>query len=51
MEQITKVGEWLANAFVSLWTAFGTWGLFGIGIIAPAVLIRVGNLVKKIFKF
>lgn len=51
MNEIIMVGEWLANAFVALWTAVGTWGIMGIGIIGIAVIKRVGNLVKKVFNF
>ena len=51
MQDIVMVGEWLANAFVALWTAVGTWGIMGIGIIGVAVIKRVGNLVQKVFKF
>lgn len=51
MEQIIEVGEWLADAFTMLWSAIGTWGIFGIGIIAPVVLKRVVYLFKKIFNF
>ena len=51
MESITLVGEFMANAFVQLWTAIGTWGVIGVGIIAPTVLRKIGGLVKKIFQF
>lgn len=51
MEAITYVGQWLANAFVAVWSAIGTWGVVGVCLIAPVVLNRIGNLVKKIFQF
>lgn len=51
MEPIVQVGQFLADSFLQLWTALGTWGVIGVGIIAPAVLYKVGNLVKKIFQF
>ena len=50
-EQILECCKWIANAFVMSWNALGTWGLFGFCIIAPQIIIRVRNLVKKIFKF
>ena len=51
MDDIILVGEFFADCFVKLWSAIGTWGVIGVGIIAPAVLYKVGNLVKKIFQF
>lgn len=51
MDVIVQVGQFFADTFVKLWTAFGMWGVIGVGIIAPAVILRVANLVKKIFKF
>lgn len=51
MDDILLVGEFFANAFTMLWNAIGTWGVIGVGIIAPAVLYKIGNLVKKIFQF
>lgn len=51
MDAIVQCGEFLGNSFTQLWNAVGTWGIFGIGIIAPAILKRVGYLVKRIFEF
>ena len=51
MEVITQVGEFMANSFVMLWQAIGTWGVIGVGIIAPVVLRKVGSLIKQIFQF
>ena len=51
MNVIVQVGEFLADTFVKLWTAFGTWGVLGACIIAPAVIVRIANLLKKIFQF
>lgn len=50
MDVITKTGEFMANAFLLLWNAIGTWGVIGVGIIAPAVLFKVGRLLKKVFQ-
>lgn len=51
MTDIVRVGEFLANGFIALWSAIGTWGVIGVGIVSLAVLKRVSNLVKKIFEF
>lgn len=51
MNVITQVGEFLADSFVKLWSAFGIWGVIGACIIAPQVILRIANLLKKIFQF
>lgn len=50
MESITLIGEFLADSFLNLWTAIGTWGVIGVGIIAPVILQKVGNILKKVFQ-
>ncbi len=50
MNEISLVGEWLAESFLELWTAIGTWGVIGIGIIAPAVIYKVVSIFKRILK-
>lgn len=49
MDQFVLVGEWLANAFIALWSAIGTWGIMGVGIVGIAVIRVISNLVKKVF--
>ena len=51
MEVIVQAGEFMANAFVTLWNAIGTWGVIGVGIVAPVILKKIGNLISKIFQF
>lgn len=51
MSVIVQVGEFLADSFVKLWSAIGTWGVIGACIISVAVLVRIANLLKKIFQF
>lgn len=51
MQVIVQVGEFMANSFVKFWSAIGTWGVIGVGIVAPVVLRKVGNLIKQIFQF
>ena len=51
MDDIVLIGNFFADSFVKLWSAIGTWGVIGVGIIAPTVLYKIGNLVKKIFQF
>lgn len=51
MDVIVQVGEFMANAFVSLWQMLGTWGVIGVGIIAPVVIRKIGELLKRIFQF
>lgn len=51
MDVIVRVGEFMANAFVALWSAIGTWGVIGVGIIGTQVIYRIGNLIKRIFQF
>lgn len=51
MDIIVQVGEFMANSFVKLWQAIGTWGVIGVGIVAPVVLRKVGNLISQIFQF
>lgn len=51
MEVIVQAGEFFANAFVELWTAIGTWGVIGVGIVAPVILRKIGDLIKKVFQF
>ena len=50
MNEISLVGEWLAESFLELWTAIGTWGVIGIGIIAPAVIYKVVSIFRRILK-
>lgn len=50
MDAIVQIGEFLANCFVSLWSAIGTWGVIGVCIIAPLILRRIVNLFIKIFQ-
>lgn len=49
MNEIRQVGVFLGDAFLKLWNALGTWGIFGIGVICPVILKRIANLLKKIF--
>ena len=49
MDLFVQCGEWLANAFVALWSAIGTWGIMGVGIVGIAVIRVVSNLFKKVF--
>lgn len=51
MENITLVGQWLAQSFLKLWNAIGTWGVIGFGIIALPILYKLANIAKKIFNF
>lgn len=51
MEVIVQTGEFMANAFLQLWYAIGTWGVIGVGIIAPFILKKIGSLIKRIFQF
>lgn len=51
MEVITQVAQFMSDSFVSLWTAIGSWGVIGLGIIAPVVLRKIAHIFKKIFSF
>lgn len=51
LESITQVSQFMVDTFVSLWSAIGTWGVIGLGIIAPTVLYKVARLIKKTFTF
>lgn len=51
MEVITKVAQFMAQSFKSLWMALGTWGVIGVGIIGSFVLKKIANLMKMIFEF
>lgn len=51
MNEIREVGVFLGDTFTKLWTALGTWGVIGIGVICPVVLKKIGNLLKKIFQY
>lgn len=51
MEVITQVGQWMANSFISIWNALGTWGVIGFTIIAIPLLRKVTNLLKQILQF
>lgn len=51
MEAITSTGQFMANAFISLWSAIGTWGVIGVGIIAPFIFKKIAGLIKRIFQF
>lgn len=51
MEVIVQVGQFMADSFVMIWSAIGGWGIFGVAIIAPVVLRKVGNLIRQIFQF
>lgn len=50
MEPIVQTGQFMADSFLALWTAFGTWGVIGVGIIAPAVIYKVVSVLKRILK-
>lgn len=51
MEVITQTGQFMANSFIKVWEAIGTWGVIGVGIIAPVVLRKISGLLKQIFDF
>ena len=51
MEVIVQTGEFMANSFIALWNAIGTWGVIGVGIVAPFILRKIGELIKRIFQF
>lgn len=51
MDVIVQIGEFMANSFIALWNAIGTWGVIGVGIVAPFVLRKIGELIKRIFQF
>lgn len=51
MNAIVLVAEFLGQMLLALWNAIGTWGIIGVGIIAPMVIKRVANLVKKVFEY
>lgn len=51
MENITLVGEFMANSFLQLWSAIGTWGVIGVAIIAPVVFRKIADLIRRIFQF
>lgn len=51
MNVIVQVCEFIANCIIKLWSAFGTWGVIGVCLIAPAIFTRIANLIKKIFQF
>ena len=51
MDVILEVGQFMADSFTALWTAIGSWGVIGVGIIAPAVIYRISRILKKIFQF
>lgn len=51
MENITLIAQFMVNSFKAIWTAIGTWGVIGFGIIAPAVLYKISQILKKVFRF
>lgn len=51
MDVIVQTGEFMANSFVALWNAIGTWDVIGVGIVAPFILRKIGELIKRIFQF
>lgn len=51
LEVIVQTGEFMANCFVQLWSAIGTWGVIGVGIVAPVIFKKVGALIKRVFQF
>lgn len=51
MDVITQVGEFIADCFVKIWSAFGVWGVIGACIITPAIVVRIVKLLQKIFQF
>lgn len=51
LDVILQAGEFMANSFIMLWSAIGTWGIFGLAIIAPVIIRKIGHLLKMIFQF
>lgn len=51
MDVIVQAGQFMANSFIALWNAIGTWGVIGVSIVAPFVLRKIGELIKRIFQF
>lgn len=51
MDAFRNVGLFMAQSFTKLWTAFGTWGVIGFGIIGVFVFKKIANLMKMIFEF
>lgn len=51
MDVLVDVGQFLADSFLKLWSAIGSWGVIGFLIIAPFILRKIGNLIRKVFQF
>ena len=51
MDIFYSVAMFMGNCFTKIWTALGTWGVIGFGIIAVAVFRKISNLMKMIFEF
>lgn len=51
MADLTLIAQFMVDSFKSLWTAIGTWGVIGLGIIAPFVLKKIASLLKQILRF
>lgn len=51
MADLTLIVQFMVNSFKSLWTAIGTWGVIGLGIIAPFVLKKIASLLKQVLRF
>lgn len=48
VNDFVKVGEWLIDIFVRLWSFFGAAGFLGFAVIGFVIIKKVVNLFKKI---
>lgn len=51
MADLTLIAQFMVDCFNSLWSAIGTWGVIGLGIIAPFVLKKIASLLKQVLRF
>lgn len=45
---LTLVGQWLFQAFTSLWSAFGAWGFLGFAVIFLPLLRKLVRLFRSL---
>lgn len=51
MDAITKVGSFLTDSFMKLYTSFGAGGVIGFAIIALPILYKLVRLARQLIKF
>lgn len=50
MEALASFGDWFVSSFVSLYEAWGTWGVIGAALIVVPVFSRLVRFLRRVIE-